>query len=309
MSSVVNSGNGVPMQEFFVGAAPQQMYVQRWQPFCGTQRRTVPVVLVHGGAHTGSAWTTTPDGRPGWAFEFAARGWDVYVIDWPGTGRSGTVPENVADEVDDLVRPLEALLARIGPAALVGHSIGASLSFKAAERAPGSVLAIAAMAPASVETPVDGWQPAPADQWTTIPADLARIIFANAPRFPHEAFDNYARSLVSFSPQINNAALGFTDGLRTTPGSGAPWGKQIPVLLLAAEEDQTVPLVRAHQMEIALGVPMTTLGGDWGLPGHGHLFIVEKGSDVIAARVETWLTQAVGAAETATASAIDLQNN
>ena len=72
------------MEEFYVGSSPHQMYVQRWQPIGDGDRHRVPIVFVHGGAHTGSAWTTTPDGRPGWAFDFASRGWEVYVIDWPG---------------------------------------------------------------------------------------------------------------------------------------------------------------------------------------------------------------------------------
>ena len=31
------------------------------------------------------------------------------------------------------------------------------------------------------------------------------------------------------------------------------------------------------------------LGRDWGLPGHGHMSILERGSDAIAARVLDWL--------------------
>jgi pimeloyl-ACP methyl ester carboxylesterase len=283
------------MREFFVGTAPHQMYVQHWSPSTASTGKTASIVMVHGGAHTGLAWTTTPDGRPGWVFEFLARGWNVYVIDWPGAGRSGTRPENMADTPDDVVRPLVELLIQVGPAALVGHSIGASLCLLAADRKPELVVAIAALAPASAEKPMDGWQPAPLDQWMIIPADLGRIIFANAVRFPQEAFDDYAKSIIPFPAGINNAALGFDDSLRTSPESKALWGKRIPTLLLAAEDDQIVPLSRAAQTSAALGVPLTTLGGDWGLPGHGHLFIVEKGSGAIAVRVEQWLAETAAA--------------
>ena len=31
-----------------------------------------PVMMIHGGAHTGACWLATPDGRPGWAHVFVA---------------------------------------------------------------------------------------------------------------------------------------------------------------------------------------------------------------------------------------------
>ena len=48
-----------------------------------------PVVMVHGTAQTGTNFLGTPDGRPGWADRFAAKGFAVYVIDQVGRGRSG----------------------------------------------------------------------------------------------------------------------------------------------------------------------------------------------------------------------------
>jgi pimeloyl-ACP methyl ester carboxylesterase len=48
-----------------------------------------PIVMIHGTAQTGSNFTGTPDGRPGWADNFAARGWRVYVVDQVGRARSG----------------------------------------------------------------------------------------------------------------------------------------------------------------------------------------------------------------------------
>jgi len=34
----------------------------------------------------------TPDGRPGWAYDFVNQGYTVYMMDYPGTGRSAYVP-------------------------------------------------------------------------------------------------------------------------------------------------------------------------------------------------------------------------
>ncbi|OAA60324.1 hypothetical protein SPI_05448 [Niveomyces insectorum RCEF 264] len=47
-----------------------------------------PVVLIHGAAQTGTHWEITPDGRPGLALLLAQAGWDCYVVDQPGVGRS-----------------------------------------------------------------------------------------------------------------------------------------------------------------------------------------------------------------------------
>src|SRR5438477_7899680 len=43
-----------------------------------------PVVMIHGGAHTGACYLATPDGRQGWAHVFVAQGYQVVVPDWPG---------------------------------------------------------------------------------------------------------------------------------------------------------------------------------------------------------------------------------
>ncbi len=62
-----------------------QMHVRRYGDTDGAR---LPVVLVHGGAQTGSHWEHTPDGRPGFAHLLASQGRAVYVVDLPGAGRS-----------------------------------------------------------------------------------------------------------------------------------------------------------------------------------------------------------------------------
>jgi len=48
-----------------------QMYVEYQIPAKSRQPEGAspkyPVILVHGGSHTGAGWQGTPDGRPGWA--------------------------------------------------------------------------------------------------------------------------------------------------------------------------------------------------------------------------------------------------
>jgi pimeloyl-ACP methyl ester carboxylesterase len=62
------------------------MFVQYFLP--ARSRHDVPVVMIHGGGGQGTDWLETPDGRDGWVDYFVADGWDVYVVDRPGHGRS-----------------------------------------------------------------------------------------------------------------------------------------------------------------------------------------------------------------------------
>jgi pimeloyl-ACP methyl ester carboxylesterase len=64
-----------------------QMYVQYQIP--KNRTRPYPVVMIHGGGQTASNFLATPDGRRGWADDFVANGYAVYVVDQSGRGRSG----------------------------------------------------------------------------------------------------------------------------------------------------------------------------------------------------------------------------
>ena len=55
-------------------------------------RSPYPVVFIHGAAQTGVDWLQTPDGRPGWAYNFLEMGYVVYLQDMPARGRSQYVP-------------------------------------------------------------------------------------------------------------------------------------------------------------------------------------------------------------------------
>jgi pimeloyl-ACP methyl ester carboxylesterase len=56
-------------------------------------RNTLPIVLIPGGALSGVNFLTTPDGREGWADYFVRKGYPVYIVDVPGRGRAGFVPD------------------------------------------------------------------------------------------------------------------------------------------------------------------------------------------------------------------------
>lgn len=51
-----------------------------------------PILMVHGGGHTGKTYETTPDGREGWYTSFTRRGFASYVFDDPNRGRACCEP-------------------------------------------------------------------------------------------------------------------------------------------------------------------------------------------------------------------------
>jgi hypothetical protein len=78
---------GSPGNETMDGA----MYVEVWVP--KDIRHPYPVVFVTGGGGQGAySMMETPDGRPGWAYDFVNQGYTVYLMDYPFTGRSAYVP-------------------------------------------------------------------------------------------------------------------------------------------------------------------------------------------------------------------------
>jgi hypothetical protein len=74
---------GLEQYEIRVG----QAYVEAFIPQ-DKRKNAIPIILTHSSS-TGIIWLTTPDGREGWAHFFLRHGFPVYIVDPPGTGRSG----------------------------------------------------------------------------------------------------------------------------------------------------------------------------------------------------------------------------
>src|SRR6202521_453988 len=78
---------GEPGKETMDGA----MYVEVWVP--KDIRHPYPMVFVTGGGGQGAySLMQTPDGRPGWAYDFVNQGYTVYMMDYPVQGRSAFIP-------------------------------------------------------------------------------------------------------------------------------------------------------------------------------------------------------------------------
>jgi pimeloyl-ACP methyl ester carboxylesterase len=85
-----------------------QMYTQVFTPVHVTHK--YPIILIHGGGGTGATYEKTADGRPGWAYDYAGRGFRVYVVDQPARGRSIQDASVDGPLVRDTVKSLEQRL-------------------------------------------------------------------------------------------------------------------------------------------------------------------------------------------------------
>ncbi|WP_321897234.1 alpha/beta fold hydrolase [Burkholderia cepacia] len=68
-----------------------QVYVQAYKQ--AYPLKPCSILLCHGGGLTGSVWESLADGRPGWLSLFLRAGYDVYVADGVGLGRSSWGPD------------------------------------------------------------------------------------------------------------------------------------------------------------------------------------------------------------------------
>lgn len=86
---------GAPSPPFGPGnISVDHVYIQYQIPL--DQKYRYPVVMMHGGGHTGKTYETTPDGREGWFTSFARRGFSTFVVDDPNRGRACCEPTRIS---------------------------------------------------------------------------------------------------------------------------------------------------------------------------------------------------------------------
>jgi pimeloyl-ACP methyl ester carboxylesterase len=264
-----------------------------------------PIVMVHGGGHTGACYSATPDLRPGWAMRFAADGLDVFVPDWPGHGRSPMRPDFPKLGTEDVARALLALLEEIGPAVLLVHSASGPMAWWITEQRPQLVIAVVGIAPgppanllrdlpddsaailalrddASAGCPVYAAEDKPV--W--FGTDFAAAYWANAPRFPRHAFEQYRRAIVPESARILNERFNIGGrGLKIRDPQNL---RGHPVLIVTGDHDPRHPRTVDEATAAYLGAEFVWLP-DRGIAGNGHMMMIEDNSDDIAVLILDWL--------------------
>jgi pimeloyl-ACP methyl ester carboxylesterase len=276
--------------EFFV-SDEHPMYVQRWgDPTSSSSSRGV---RIHGGGHTGVCWTTRPDGQAGWAQYLAERGWTVFVLDWPGVGRSAGTSTLLQSTSDHILAAVVALVREVGPTLLIGHSFGAPVAAKVADLAPNLVTGLISLAPAPHGNIADNL-PVPEDRPIIVDENAMRRTFCCAPRFPKDSIERYRRSLCAMSPRVFNAVA--SGGSRARVIDDFACMASIPKLVVGADHDPIVTEPRSSRVAESLGARHVLVGKDRGLDGFGHMIPVESGSEEILKRCLAWFADATRAA-------------
>jgi pimeloyl-ACP methyl ester carboxylesterase len=289
---------------FCAGTAAHPIYVDHVRPAAHARQKR-PVVMVHGGGHTGSCYLATPDLRPGWAHRFAAAGRSVFVPDWPGHGRSPMAQDFPKLGTADVARALLALLEQVGPAVLLVHSASGPMAWWIVEQRSDLVAAVVAIAPGPPANLLADLPDDPAailalrddaragcpvysqeDMAVWFGAEFAKAFWANAPRFPHHAFENYRRSIVPESARILNERFNIGGrGLRIADAASL---KSHKILIVTGDHDVRHPREVDEATARYLGAEFVWLP-DHGIRGNGHMLMIEDNSDELAAMILDWL--------------------
>ncbi len=264
-----------------------------------------PVLLIHGGGATGACWRATPDGRAGWADLLAGRGWECWVTDWPGGGRSGNrnpLEIAYADVADGYRRLLREVIGR--PAIVVCHSMGGAVAWELVAREPelvAGVVSVAGAAPANTpphsEVVADDGEVAVVrfgDTGVRFEVDRRRPYLyedayihdqaiAGSTRFPMEHVGAMRAGLVGLPPTMLLQRLGVVPGLPVVQDPSGFAGK--PIRLLAGAEDPA----HTHTIESRTAEVLRGWGADaelvWlpdrGIHGNGHFLMFETNSDEV----------------------------
>jgi pimeloyl-ACP methyl ester carboxylesterase len=211
---------------------------------------------------------------------------------WPATGEDfeaaldqflsgqGCMPLDLAAAQNDMRRCGAALLDRLGPAILMTHSMSGPFGWLVADARPHLVKAIVAVEPIgpAFAPPLPGMPPL---QWglTSVP-----ITYAPPVSDPAEL------ATVERSPQAPEYAA---TRVQVEPARTLPNLAIMPVAVVTAEasfmtgfEHGVVDFLTqagVHAQHIRLE--------DHGLHGNGHLMMLERNSDEIAAVIASWLTR------------------
>jgi pimeloyl-ACP methyl ester carboxylesterase len=272
---------------------------------CAPTASRLPVVMIHGGFHTGRSFLRTPDDRMGWGHLFAMRGHTVLIPDWPGHGRSPGFENLAVIGTQDVAESIGVLVQDVGRCILVAHSAGGPVAWWLAENYPELVAAAVGVAPGSPANLLPalpsepGANPASADKQTVghpiyAPQDqIVRVspsfvqeYWANSALFPVEHLQAYIETVVPESPRILSERFNIEGkGLRIRNPEVV--GDR-PILIVTGEHDLRHPKHIDAALANFLNAKFCWLP-DEGIRNNGHMQMLESNNHDIAALIFDWL--------------------
>jgi pimeloyl-ACP methyl ester carboxylesterase len=299
------------LHETGIIGAPVPVYFETFTPEKSSARPTV--LMIHGGAHSGACYQRTADGRRGWAYAFAERGYRTVVPDWPGTGRSGYVALDVLTGTI-VVDGLGALARSLGgPLILLTHSMSGAYGWRLAELNRDLIHAVVGVAPAppgniqkaapvhaetetTIETQASGRRVRIDKRKPVLPTRdfVERKLIGESRFFPPDRLADYAASLLPVPPglllerqNVHGRQLRVSDPQKLA-------GMRILVITGTADLDH------ARDVDGAIVTWLNANGakaelcflGDRGIVGNGHMLMMEDNSDEIAGIIMDWLEAA-----------------
>ena len=279
----------VPMDHMFV---QYQIPVDRRHPF--------PIVMVHGGGGQGLDFLATPDGRPGWATFFLRHGFCVYVVDRPGHGRARNGAAGVATTAPPTFETLaDVIFGNESPMVQAPHTQWPGARTVASEFADQFCAGQGSFAVDAAESE-RSMQSAGAELLDRIGAAILLTHSMGAPLgwLVADARPGIVKAIVAIEPAgppfgSLGPGLGVLKWGVTASPLQLPNLRRLPVLVVTADaspasriDHATVDFLRQA------GVAAEHLRlEEYGIRGNGHLMMLERNSDEIAARLVDWLTR------------------
>jgi pimeloyl-ACP methyl ester carboxylesterase len=299
------SGAPINYSHGLVEAPPT--YYEVLEPAGGSTKP--PMLLISGGAHTGTCYLATADGRPGWAHAFVRAGYKVVVVDWPGVGRSGYIPlDQLTGEV--VVAGLGKVLASLDrPAIVMTHSMSGAYGWKLIENygervarlvavapgPPGNIQAVGEVVSETADTvavrgavtlTINLRQPVVSDR------NFVEVkLVGKSTQFPRDRMGLHASSLVPIPPRLLFERRNVRGSQLKVGDLSKLRGKRI--LVMTGTEDVDHP----RKLDESIVEWLNQNGakadfvylGDRGIVGNGHMMMLENNSDALAEQVLAWL--------------------
>jgi pimeloyl-ACP methyl ester carboxylesterase len=241
-----------------------------------------PVLFVHG------LWAHAVFLEP-WVRRAAELGWDARAIELRGRNGSRPVTDLGRVGLADFAEDVRDVLRTIGPAVLVGYSMGGLAAQVVAASDPDLVRALVlacSTAPrgivglsAPVVARMPRYLPALVRSRAFVPtrADADAMILNGAP--PRERAERYARMIEDSGRAAREIAVGAIAVDATAV--------RCPVLVVSAGEDRISPPSLQPKLARRYGAEQLAF------PGHGHELANEPGGEEAADRILAWAADAI----------------